>query len=223
MIQEVVQQVEDTVKDVLGSVHTAMPGKVVAVYPETGMIDAQPVGSYHCSGIEMEYPVIPGIPLCISAYVSEEKEIAACFPVHEDDTVLLIFTEQSLSALLTETDEGQSDERFELQNAIAIPGLAKMPVMAQQKANEEDCYLIVNGEDVSIRLSEEEIEIKAPRIIMEAEEGITLSAESVQVTGEMQVSASLSVGGNVSAASGSITGTLTVGTINARNYENLPG
>ena len=87
MIQKLAQAIDDKIHDVLGGVHTAMPGVVMAVYPESGMIDAQPVGSYFCSGIEMEYPVVPGVPLCITA---NQEGTGFCYPVKEGDSVLLI-------------------------------------------------------------------------------------------------------------------------------------
>ena len=156
MIQEVAQAVEDTVRKVLGGVHTAMPARVVSVYPESGMIDALPVGSFYCSGIEMEYPVVPGIPLVVSA---NSDGVGMCFPVKEGDACLLIFAEQSISAFLTDTKEAQSDERFELFNAIAIPGLARTSNPAQKIANEEDCAVLSSGE-LMIKVGKEKIEIE---------------------------------------------------------------
>lgn len=165
MIQEMVQAVEDTVRRVLGGVHTAMPGMVVAVYPESGMIDAQPVGSYFCAGIEMDYPVVPGVPLCITA---NQEGTGFCFPVKEGDSVLLIFAEQSISAWLTETEEAQHDERFELFNCIAIPGLARASVPAQMIANEENCAVMAAGE-IMIKVSEEGVTIVSPKVTVEGD------------------------------------------------------
>lgn len=172
MIQEVVQAVEDTVRKVLGGVHTSMPAKIVAVYPESGMIDALPVGSYYCSGIEMEYPVVPGIPLVVTA---NSDGVGMCFPVKEGDTCLLIFAEQSISAFLTETSEAQSDERFELFNAIAIPGLCRVSNPAQQVANEEDCAVMAAGE-VMIKVKED---------------GVTIVCEETRIEGDLRVTGTI--------------------------------
>lgn len=165
MIQKLAQAIDDKIHDVLGGVHTAMPGVVMAVYPESGMIDAQPVGSYFCSGIEMEYPVVPGVPLCITA---NQEGTGFCYPVKEGDSVLLIFTEQSISAWLTETQEAQHDERFELFNAIAIPGLARTSIPAQQIANEENCAVMAAGE-IMIKVSEEGVTIVSPKVTVEGD------------------------------------------------------
>ena len=55
MTQEVVDAVEGVVQDVLNNgLHTAMPGKILAIYPDTGLVDVQPVGSFYAGNIEME-------------------------------------------------------------------------------------------------------------------------------------------------------------------------
>lgn len=143
MIQEVVEEMENMVRDVINSsVHTAMPGKILSYDDGSGLADVQPIGSYYCGKVEMDYPVIPSIPLCIMA---NAEGIAACIPVKAGDACLLICAEQSLSALFTDTSEEQSNEKFELTNCIAIPGLMKAPVEAQQEANDKNALVMVNG------------------------------------------------------------------------------
>lgn len=158
VIQEVVEQMERSIRDVINSnVHTAMPGVILSFDPASAMCDVQPVGSYYCSGFEMEYPVISGVPLVIT---SNSEGVGFCFPVKEGDSCLLVFAEQSMSAWMTETSEAQSDERFELQNCMAIPCLIKAPIEAQIIANEEDCAVMAAG-NTMIKVSEDGVEITA--------------------------------------------------------------
>lgn len=172
MTQEVVDAVEGVVQDVLNNgLHTAMPGKILAIYPDTGLVDVQPVGSFYAGNIEMEYPVVPGVPVCMMA---NGLGIAVCIPLKEGDAVLLVCAEQSLSAFLTGTTEAQANERFELQNCIAIPGLMVAPVDAQNEANEKDAVVIANRENK-----------------------IVLSGEGMEVSGETTLSGAVSIKGNL--------------------------
>lgn len=174
MFQGIAQAVEDKIRGTLEGVHTAMPAVVSAIYPEAGKIDALPVGSFYCSGIEMAYPVIPGIPVvtCTSS-----EGVGFCFPIKEGDTVLLVFAEQSISAWMTETSEAQSDERFELFNAIAIPGLSRVFPEAQAMANEEGCAIMTAGESM-VKAGPDGVSIKAASVKIESEE--------VNVTGRLR-------------------------------------
>lgn len=131
MTQEVVEQIENTVRDVMNnSLHTAMPGKILQYHDDSGLVDVQPVGSFYCGNVEMEYPVVPGVPLCMMSNLSG---IAACIPIKAGDIVLLVFAEQSLSALLTGTSEAQSNERFELTNGIAFLLCSRLQVKSKMK------------------------------------------------------------------------------------------
>lgn len=208
MIQEVVEEMENMVKDVLNnSVHTAMPGKILSYNEESGMVDVQPIGSFYCGKVEMDYPVIPSIPLCITA---NNLGIASCIPIKSGDTCLLVCAEQSLSALLTETSEAQLNERFELTNCIAIPGLMKAPIEAQQEANEREALVMTNG-DMKILITKEKIEIAGDSKI----EGNIDIAGDVTITGETSLEGKVSIKGNLY-VDGKIDAT---GNINGANVE----
>lgn len=192
MLQEVVEEIEKTVKDVLNnSVHTAMPGKILAFYEDTAMVDVQPIGSFYCGKIEMDYPVIPSIPICITA---NSFGIASCIPVKPGDLCLLVCAEQSLSAFVSGTSEAQSNERFELTNCIAIPGLVRAPVEAQQIANEKDAIVVTN-KGTQVIVTEDEIQIKADKSKIECDVDIT---GNVSLTGEFTAEGNVSLSGNVS-------------------------
>lgn len=205
MIQEVVQQVEHAIRDVINSdVHTAMPGVIIAISPEEATCDVQPVGSYYCSGFEMEYPLISGVPLVIT---SHSDGIGFCFPVKEGDSCLLVFSEQSMSAWSTETSEAQKDERFELQNCMAIPGLTKVPIEAQAMANEEDCAVMFAG-DTKIIVTEDGVKIEGD-VEIEGDVGIE---GDVSIDGDVGISGDCTVSGDSTVSGGLGVGrTLTVG------------
>lgn len=210
MIQEVVEEIEKTVKDVLNnSVHTAMPGKILAFHEETSMVDVQPIGSFYCGKVEMDYPVIPSIPVCITA---NALGIASCIPIKAGDLCLLVCAEQSLSAFITGTSEAQSNERFELTNCIAIPGLVRAPVDAQKIANEKEAAVITNAE-TQIIVTKEGVEITAAESTLEGNIKITgnLTVEGeTSFTGKVSIKGDLFVDGNIK-ATGNIDGSNTGG------------
>ena len=215
MLQRVVENTERMVKDIMSGMHTAMPAEIVAIDEETMLLDLQPVASYYVGNIEMEYPMSPGIPLCITA---NNDDIAACCPIAVGDVVLYICTEQSISAWLTETSEAQLNEKFELQNGVAIPFPQKAPVEAQREANEKKAYIIKAGE-TKVTIEKEKVTIETMQAEIMADE-VKIDAPATHITGETRIDGKLSVGGQVSAGgqisgpSANITGTVSCGTIN---------
>ena len=191
MVQEVVEQIENTIKDVMASnLHTAFPAKITALDLESGKVNVLPIGSYYNNGQELEYPEIPSIPLILNA--NPEREFACVQPVKEGDTVLVVCSEQSLSAFLTDTAADQMDERYELQNGIAIPGLQKEGIEAQLEANEEDAWILQYGE-TKIKVTAEGIEITGG---LSLEGDVTVTGD-VTMTGTTTVSGNLHVSGNI--------------------------
>ena len=202
MMQEVVEQIENTVRDVMNSnLHTNMPAEVVALNLEEGTVDLKPVGSYYVNGMEMEYPVVPSVPLVLNA--SGAGRMSFVSPIKEGDTVMMACAEQSLSTWRTGTSKEQMDERFELQNAMAIPGLQKEAVEAQIEANEEEAYILTNGE-TKCKIKKNSVEIQCSGVTITIESGaVTVSgAETTQFNGNVSISGDLSVSGYYPGRSG---------------------
>ena len=199
MMNEVTQAVEDTVRDVVNSnVHTAMPGTILEVDEGKGLLTVKPIGSFYCDGEEMEYPVISGVPVC-TTYASEN--IAICVPVKVGDTCLLVFAEQAISAWVTDTVEAQADERFELTNCIAIPGLRKTFPEALKEANEKECAVLQCGEETRLYIKQDGVEVVTEgHVKVEAEtveataDSVTVTAESTRVNGDLTVSGTVNCG-----------------------------
>lgn len=217
MMQEVVEQIENTIKDVMASnLHTAFPAEITELDLEEGLVNVQPIGSYYNNGEELDYPEIPSIPLVINA--SNDREFACVQPIKEGDKVLVVCSEQSLSEFLTETSEDQMDERYELQNGIAIPGIQRESIEAQLEANEDDAWILQYGE-VKIKVTSEKIEITGDieiegdiKIVgnVEMEGDYTLTG-SEDITGDLTVSGSADISGGADISSGlTVTGGLTV-------------
>lgn len=132
MLQEFVQNVEDTARDVMEELHTAIPGKFLSYDPDTGMAEVKPYGMFRApTGKNMEYPVLTEVPVILPQCSSLGVEIA--FPIQAGDDCLLIISEQELDSWLYR-EESDAELHFDLTSAIAIPGLSREKNSAMPEA-----------------------------------------------------------------------------------------
>lgn len=197
MIQEVVEQIESTARDVMTSnLHTSMPAIIEKIDLEKGLVDLKPSGSYYVNGLEMEYPLIPSVPMVLNI----GEKCAAVSPIRVGDNVMMVCAEQSISSWLTETDRDQMDERFELQNAMAVPGLQKKASEIQKEANEDNAYIIANGDGQRVKVYEDRIEITSGECAISVRGGeiIITGASSTSIDGNVSIKGNLDVSGDIS-------------------------
>lgn len=195
MIQQVVEQIESTAKDVMTNMHTSMPATIVAIDNDKGLVDLKPSGSFYVNGVEMEYPLIPSVPLVLNV----GSKCAAVSPIEVGDSVMMVCAEQSISKWLTNTDKDQMDERFELQNAMAVPGLQKQASEMQKEANADGAYIISNGEGQKVKLYEDRIEISSDgcRISVKGGSVSIEGSSSTSIDGNLVIEGNLAVSGNI--------------------------
>ena len=114
----------------LSSVHTALPGKVLSydevkhrakVKPATRMLMD--------NGVKIELPELLDVPVIFPSAKSFDLE----FPLDKDDGVLLIFQELDISEWKADesTPTSVTSSRFNLDSAIAIPGMFAKPKEGQ--------------------------------------------------------------------------------------------
>lgn len=194
MIQEVVEQLENTTRDIMTSnLHTSMPATIEAIHEDTGLVDLKPCGSYYVNGVEMEYPLIPSVPLVINAGANG----GIVTPIKVGDSVMMSCAEQSISSWLTETMKDQMDERFELQNAMAVPGLQKKAVEKQAQANTEDAVIMYYGGS-TVKISADGVDISSGDATVSLKGGeIVISGGTCTINGDANVSGNLSVSGDI--------------------------
>jgi hypothetical protein len=131
MLQEFVQQITDTAREVVQGVHTAIPGTIVSFDPCTCLATVLPSMSYRKpSGDTVAYPQVTGVPVVFPQVYGQQATIA--YPVNAGDGCLIIVAEQSID-LWMYGQETDTDLSFDLSNSICIPGLfAKAnPIMAE--------------------------------------------------------------------------------------------
>jgi len=144
MIHEFVQQVKNTVREVLTDVHTAIPAKIVSINATTGLATVQPTAKRQLNnGTTLDFPQISGVPIVLPQGAGQLVSIAV--PVKPEDSCLLIISEQSLEFWLygRETD---TTLNFDLTNAICIPGLFQKPPDSFLDACNSNSIIIDAGE-----------------------------------------------------------------------------
>jgi hypothetical protein len=115
--------IKNAINNGLESVHTCIPGKIVSFDNVKCLANVKPSISYvSSSGEVLAMPTVYNVPVVFS----RTQNTAITFPIENGDGVLLIFSERSLDAWMLSNGsdvDPKDDRRFDLTDAIAIPGL----------------------------------------------------------------------------------------------------
>jgi len=110
--------------------HTALPAQVVSFNSAEKTVSVQPVLKrlYEYSTKAENLPVIEDVPVVFPG----SGEYWLTFDIEKDSYVLLIVAERSLETWLNQGGivDPQQERRFDLSDAIAIPGLIPKPIAA---------------------------------------------------------------------------------------------
>lgn len=141
MIQELVDEVRETAKTVTKGMHTAVPCTIVTYDASAGLASVQPKAKYKKpDGNTMDYPLVSGVPVVFP----QSQNVTIAFAVKPGDDCLLVFAENALDYWLygQETD---TDLKFDLSNAIAIPNIRPVGNAVMQEACSEDAAIVQVG------------------------------------------------------------------------------
>ena len=157
MNQEYIQAMKDLVRSMSNEIHTALPGQIVSFDPATCTATVKPVMKYtKPDKSTIDFPELPGVPVVFPQGAGLGVSIA--FPVAAGDTCLIVFSEQSIDYWRYGQETG-TDLRFDLSNAMCIPGLFTAGSAAVQKACAENAVVMVAG-GVSLTVSGSGVSIK---------------------------------------------------------------
>ena len=121
MLGEFVGEVQNLVQDMLGQIHTAIPGTIVSFDAASCTATVLPVMKLKkTNGELLDYPKISGVPVLLPQTAGQKATIA--MPVRAGDGCLIICAEQALDTWMYDRNTG-TDLKFDLSNAIAIVGL----------------------------------------------------------------------------------------------------
>jgi len=202
MLQEVVQEVEEIARDMVGDIHTILPCKIIQYDEKKNLAKVKPIGEFLLhDGDRMEFPEIEDVPVMFP-YVPT-WDIGIVFPVHKEDEMLLLISEIELDEWRTGA-KSESPLKHDLTSAIAMPALIKKPNKLHQRAVEENA-LILKAKDAEIVVAypktgtEITAKVKDQKIKI-SKDGIDLiSSVGIQLKGKVIIDGNVIIKGNVTA------------------------
>jgi len=140
MNSELIQSIKDTANDAMNQVHTAFPGVIESYDPGKGQATVKPTMRMKTKGGNYkDYPKISGVPVVFQQHSVQTATIA--FPVKPGDGCLIVVSEQSLDQWMYGQETG-TDLKFNLTNAVCIPGLFNPANTVVAEAIEQDAIII---------------------------------------------------------------------------------
>ena len=180
MIQEFVQQINNSIKKEIRGMHTAMPGTIVSFDPGKMLATVLPGMKFKKpDGKTIDYPQITGVPVVFPQGAGQQCTVA--FPVKAGDGCLIVIAEQSLDYWMY-GQETATDLAFDMTNAMCIPGLFTKPNVAVQAACSANAVVI---------------DAKGTRITVKGG-SVEIDAAEVKINGNLTVSGSVRSVGDVS-------------------------
>lgn len=202
MMQEFVQQIENVVREATYDIHTALPGTIEAFDPASGMAVVKPQATMVMkNGTKLNYPSIVKVPVIFP----RGQNTVIAYPVIPGDGCMVIVSENDMKPWMSHGKETDSDMKFDLTNAVCIPGLYGEGNKTMQKAQEENAIIIKN-EDMELMLKKDGLsaEYRGSRIKME-ETAVNLACGGCSISladSGIQIKGNLNVDGVVSSLEG---------------------
>lgn len=183
MMQEFVQQIEDTARAVVNEIHTALPGTVISFDANAGTAVVKPSGKYVTSDKRsLNYPQISDVPVVFPFCQSAGVGIA--YPVGKGDSCLIVISEVELDEWRSGA-ESEGSLRYDLTNAICIPGLLEGGGAIVSKACSNNAVVIGAG-DMEVMVSGDET------IVDTGTTKLTVSDSGVAIRGDLTVTGNIS-------------------------------
>lgn len=202
MMQEFVQQIENVVREATYDIHTALPGTIEAFDPASGMAVVKPQGTMNMkNGKKLSYPAIVKVPVMFP----RGQNTVIAYPVNPGDGCMIIVSENDMKPWMSHGKETDSDMKFDLTNAVCIPGLYGEGNETMQKAQEENAIILIN-EDMELMLKKDGLsaEYRGSRITME-ETAVNLACGGCSISlndSGIRIKGNLDVDGVVSSLEG---------------------
>lgn len=190
MLQEVVGEIEKSIRAMVNEVHTALPGRIISYNASKGTASIQPIGKFRTpKGKVLDYPVVSEVPVVFPYCYRADVGIA--FPVVKGDTCLIVVSEIELDEWRSgATSEGSL--HFDLSSAIAIPGLLRSGNKMTTKASEKRA-VIIGAPGTEVCVSSDGVEIGVGEVTFAiSESGIAIGGNLI-VEGDISYTGTLNV------------------------------
>lgn len=180
MNSEIVEQIKETARNVTGAIHTAIPGEIVSYDPSKGQATVRPIMKYTTKGGSLiAYLKITGVPVLFQQHMGQQATVA--FPVKPGDGCLLVVSEQSLDYWMFGQETG-TDLRFDLTNAVCIPGLFVPANTVVAEACDQDAVIA---------------DTSGTRITIKSDGNIIMDAKLVTINADVRVNGKVTASGDV--------------------------
>lgn len=211
---ELVDAIRKQTKETVNELHTAIPGKILAINYDKGTCSVQPYALLHtATGDRLKYPALYNVPIVVPQ--SSIQDACIAYPIVPGDTCLLIVAEGTLDYWRYE-QVTELDTKFSLSNAVCIPGLTRNFNPCFKEAANDGAVILKYGAG-KFKLTNTTMTISARDLVLEAGNNLTLTAgntvsvsgKDVGMTGSGNVSlnasgnASVNASGNASVTGGS--------------------
>ncbi len=216
MMQEFAQQIEDVVREATYDIHTVLPGTVLAYDPVKGMAAVRPSGTTAMkNGERLTYPEITNVPVIFPQCNAQKTVIA--YPVMPGDGCLILVCENDLKPWLSHGKETDSNMKFDLTDAVCIPGLFTEGSEAAAMAAEKDAVVVKNADmavmvkpdelsaaygESSLRVGAAAVELARGGSRIAVEDGCIVIDGKLMVNGDAVVDGSLDVSGGLTVGGG---------------------
>lgn len=181
MLQEVAQEVKNTITELLQGVHTAIPGKIVTYNPAKCEAEILPYGKFKKpDGAYLDFPQLNHIPILFPQ--SCGQAFTMVYPINPGDECLILIQEQTLDVWRGAGAQSDNDLRFDLTNAVAVMGLFAKPQTLAKEAQEENKLIIQkDGHRLQIKPDEMRLQFSEANYILLNEAGITVTTPWLNV------------------------------------------
>lgn len=195
-----------SVQRALSEIHTCLPGKIEKFDHKTQKASVLPlIKKKYKDGKAESMPVIENVPVVFPRCAKG----SFTFPLEAGDGVLLVFSERSMERFLSTGGEQEPGDtrKFDLTDAIAIPGLFPFSVESKTENNEDSLWIF---NETKIRLKENgDVEIETPSDLIVKVEGDASVEIGGDATVEIGGNATVEIGGDASIEiSGNATGNI---------------
>lgn len=212
MLQEFVHELEKTAKSIMNDVHTALPGEIVSYDATKGTVTAKPIGKYATVDNKLlDYPNVTEAPV-VFPYCGKSG-VGIAYPIKPGDSCLIIISEVELD----EWRSGSKSEgplRYDMTNAIVIPGLLKKGGNLFQKAVSEDAVVIAAG-STEVIVTKSGVGLTTP--------GVTVDVSEIGITarGDLKIEGNIICNGNIQATGEASASDVKAGNISLINHTHI--
>lgn len=195
MLQEFIEETKKTAQEEVNNIHTVVPGEIVSFDASKCLATVQPKMKFRQkNGETIDYPEIGEVPVVFLQTMKQEATIA--MPIKAGDGCLIVFSEQSLD-YWQHGQETDTDLKFDLTNAICIPGLFSKENSIIKEACDNNAIIVdVKGTRITVKKDNVEIESKNVKI---KSEKVDIEGD-ISVTGKLSTTEDISTNANVSAS-----------------------